>query len=97
MASGGDTVGTDPRAATYSVEELRTLVQIAHEHGLLTTAHCRAIESMRRAVERGLACIEHAEFLQHDGHITFDKHTAILLARSAVKISAGLPVRSAAR
>jgi len=38
-------------------------VEAAHALGRLTTAHCRARQSMVNAVEAGLDCIEHAEFL----------------------------------
>jgi imidazolonepropionase-like amidohydrolase len=91
MASGGDTAGTDPRAATYSVEELHALVETAHSYGLLTAAHCRATESMRCAVEAGLDCIEHAEFLRPDGRIELEQHTAELLAESNAYVSPTLP------
>jgi imidazolonepropionase-like amidohydrolase len=91
MASGGDTAGTDPRAATYSTDELRALVAAARSHGLLTTAHCRAIASMRRAVEGDLDCIEHAEFLRTDGKIAFDQRTAEMVAQSRCYVSPTLP------
>jgi imidazolonepropionase-like amidohydrolase len=63
MASGGGTVGTPPEHASYTVEELRTAADTAHGLGRLTTAHCRARRSMEHAIEAGLDCIEHAEFL----------------------------------
>jgi imidazolonepropionase-like amidohydrolase len=63
MASGGATAGNQPFYASYGVPELRAAVETAHELGRLTTAHCRARNAMERAVEAGLDCIEHAEFL----------------------------------
>ncbi len=63
MASGGATAGNIPYYASYDAEELRVAVEAAHALGRLTTAHCRAKQSMLNAVEAGLDCIEHAEFL----------------------------------
>jgi imidazolonepropionase-like amidohydrolase len=63
MASGGGTAGTSPRYASYTSQEMRVAVETAHGLGRLTTAHCRARQSMHNALEAGLDCIEHAEFL----------------------------------
>ncbi len=63
MASGGATAGNIPYYASYTAEELRVAVETAHGLGRLTTAHCRAKQSMVYALEAGLDCIEHAEFL----------------------------------
>src|SRR5712692_6467422 len=63
MASGGATAGNIPYYPSYTAEELRVAVDTAHALGRLTTAHCRARESMLNAVDAGLDCIEHAEFL----------------------------------
>jgi imidazolonepropionase-like amidohydrolase len=63
MASGGATAGNIPYYASYGVDELRAAVDAAHGLGRLTTAHCRAKQSMINALEAGLDCIEHAEFL----------------------------------
>jgi imidazolonepropionase-like amidohydrolase len=42
---------------------MRVAVETAHALERLTTAHCRARQSMHNAVDAGLDCIEHAEFL----------------------------------
>jgi imidazolonepropionase-like amidohydrolase len=63
MASGGGTAGNIPYYPSYSAAELRVAVEAAHALGRLTTAHCRAKQSMLNAVEAGLDCIEHGEFL----------------------------------
>lgn len=63
MASGGATAGNIPYYASYTAEELRVAVETAHGLGRLTTAHCRAKQSMLNALDAGLDCIEHAEFL----------------------------------
>lgn len=63
MASGGATAGNIPYYPSYTMEELRVAVETAHGLGRLTTGHCRAKQSMINALEAGLDCIEHAEFL----------------------------------
>jgi imidazolonepropionase-like amidohydrolase len=63
MASGGATAGNMPYYASYTAAELRVAVEAAHALGRLTTAHCRAKQSMLYAVAAGLDCIEHGEFL----------------------------------
>ena len=63
MASGGATAGNIPYYASYGADELRAAVETAHGLGRLTTAHCRAKQSMINALDAGLDCIEHAEFL----------------------------------
>lgn len=68
MASGGATAGNIPYYASYGADELRVAVETAHGLGRLTTAHCRAKSSMINALDAGLDCIEHAEFLV-PGHI----------------------------
>jgi imidazolonepropionase-like amidohydrolase len=63
MASGGATAGNIPYYPSYTAAELHVAVEAAHALGRLTTAHCRARQSMLNAVEAGLDCIEHGEFL----------------------------------
>lgn len=70
MASGGGTAGNLPYYPSYTIEELRTAVGTAHDLGRPTTAHCRASASMTNALEAGLDCIEHAEFLVPAGGMT---------------------------
>ena len=71
MASGGATAGNIPYYASYTAEELRVAVETAHGLGRLTTAHCRAKQSMINALDAGLDCIEHAEFLVPGGIVEY--------------------------
>ncbi|MDP9467370.1 MAG: amidohydrolase family protein [Chloroflexota bacterium] len=87
MASGGGTVGTDPTKASYTVAELTSARAASHELGRLVTAHCRARESMDRAIEAGLDCIEHGEFLDADGVPRFDAGTAQRMAEAGTYLS----------
>lgn len=87
MASGGGTVGTIPGRASYSVEELHAAVHEAHHFHRLTAAHCRAKESMVRAVAAGIDLMEHAEFLDPDDQLRFDPDLAQKMADSNMYIS----------
>ncbi len=87
MASGGGTLGTDPARATYTVPELACAATTARSLGLPTTAHCRASESMARAIEAGLDCMEHGEFIAPDGARRFDADLASRLVDSGMYLS----------
>ena len=87
MASGGGTAGTIPGIATYSTRELQALVGEARQFHRLTAAHCRAKESMVRAVEAGIDLIEHVEFLDPDHEMRFDPKVAGMLAESGIWLS----------
>jgi imidazolonepropionase-like amidohydrolase len=63
---------------TFSVEELRTIVATAGSLGVPVVAHCQTAEGMRRAVEAGVATIEHGE----EG----DDATFALMARKGVPL-----------
>lgn len=87
MASGGGTAGTIPGRASYSTAELHAAVHEAHHFHRLTAAHCRAKESMVRAVEAGIDLMEHAEFLDPDDQMRFDPKLAEMMAESGIWIS----------
>ncbi len=87
MASGGGTAGTIPGRASYSVAELHAAVHEAHHFHRLTAAHCRAKESMVRAIEAGIDLMEHAEFLDPDDQLRFDPKLAEMMAEARIWIS----------
>ena len=87
MASGGGTEGTIPGRASYSTQELHAAVHEAHHFHKLTAAHCRAKESMVRAVEAGIDLMEHAEFLDPDDQVRFDPALAEMMAESGIWVS----------
>lgn len=71
MASGGGTRGTWLGHASFTVEELRAIVDESHRHDRLTTVHCLATESIANAVEAGFDCIEHCGFQDRQGVVRF--------------------------
>ena len=99
MASGGGTAGNQPFHPSYTSRELRVAVETAHDLGRLTTAHCRSRQSMVNALEAGLDCIEHAEFLVPKGPhplgrggvgeatMQYDERLAEQLLRAETKVS----------
>jgi imidazolonepropionase-like amidohydrolase len=87
MASGGGTRGTIPGRASYTTEELHAAVHEAHHFDRPTAAHCRASESMKRAVNAGIDLMEHAEFLDSDDEMRFDPEIAAMMEESRIWIS----------
>ena len=87
MASGGGTAGTLPGVASYSTAELHAAVHETRQFGRLTAAHCRATQAMARALEAGIDLIEHAEFLEPDGTLRFDRDLAERMAEAGMWIS----------
>ncbi len=64
MGAGGGTYITDNRRASYTIEELRAIVDEAHRLGKTTTIHVIATESVVNALDAGFDCIEHYEFVE---------------------------------
>ena len=87
MASGGGTPGTTPGIASYTQEELHAAVHEAANFGRVTAAHCRARESMLRAVKAGIHLIEHAEYLDPNNNYSFDPKLTEMMVDSGVWVS----------
>jgi len=87
MASGGGTAGTDNRRPSFSVEELRAIVDEAHNPAVPTTAHCIATQSIANALDAGVDSIEHATFIEPDGSYVFNPHLAERIASQGVRVS----------
>ena len=66
MGSGGGTYITDNRYASYTVEELRAIVDEAHRHNLICTVHVIASQSIANAIDAGVDSLEHYEFIEKD-------------------------------
>ena len=87
MASGGGTAITDLRRPSYTVEELKAIVEEAHNMGKLTTAHCLATKSITNALEARVDMIEHAGFIEPDGSYRFQPEIAERIAKQGTYIS----------
>jgi len=47
----------------FTPEELRAIIETAHEYGLKVAAHAHGTEGMKRAVEAGIDSIEHGTYM----------------------------------
>ena len=92
MASGGLlTAGTERSRPQFTPEELHTLVDEAHRHGLPVTAHAHALDAIADAVAAGVDGIEHCSFLTSQGvRPRQDLIAAIVSRRTAVGATVGL-------
>jgi imidazolonepropionase-like amidohydrolase len=64
MTSGGGTVNTRPELPSYTIEEIKAAVDVAHSVGKTVTAHCHATQAIINAIEAGVDFIEHCTFLE---------------------------------
>jgi len=95
MASGGGTRGTDPGRPSYSVEELRGAVEVAHRAGKTVSVHCHATEAIINAIEAEVDVIEHCSFLESDGkrlRHRFREDVAQEIAKKGIYVDHVLPV-----
>ncbi|GAB6987513.1 amidohydrolase family protein [Nocardioides pyridinolyticus] len=66
MASGGMSKGEQPHWPNYSIAELATIVETAHELDLRVAAHALSAEGIRRSLAAGVDSIEHGSYLDKD-------------------------------
>ncbi len=87
MATGGDTPGTYPEFASFSVPELSAAVETAHRVGKTVAAHCRGIPGIRNAIEARVDQIEHACFELPESILQFDPEIAEQIASSGIYVT----------
>ena len=81
MATGGVmTPATDIRACQFSLEELRAVVDEAHQLGLPVTAHAHALTGVEQCVTAGVDGIEHCSCLGEHGMHTPPQLAAAIAA-----------------
>jgi imidazolonepropionase-like amidohydrolase len=80
MASGGGTGGTDSTAASFSVKELKAIVEESHMFRRITVAHCEAYDSVGNAARAGVDVLAHCGFILSDGSRGFDKEAVKTMA-----------------
>ena len=68
MATGGVmSVGDDPGAPEFTVEEMKAICDEAKRKGKLTSAHPHGTLGIKWAVEAGVETIEHGTMLDEEG------------------------------
>jgi imidazolonepropionase-like amidohydrolase len=92
MASGGmATTGTDVMRPQFTLDELRLIVDLAHDAGLPVTAHAHALAAVEVAVAAGVDGLEHCSCLTPQGPRVPDELLTVLAARQ-IPIGAALMV-----
>lgn len=86
FASGGGTPGSLSQYPSFSVSELKVIVETAHGLGRPVAAHCTATPSISNAIEAGVDLIEHALFVDPDGVSRYDPSVAGRLAESGIPV-----------
>jgi imidazolonepropionase-like amidohydrolase len=66
MASGGMSKGEQPHWPNYSVAELTTIVDTAHDLDLRVAAHALSADGIRRSLAAGVDSIEHGSYLDEE-------------------------------
>lgn len=90
MASGGmATTGTDVMRPQFTLDELRLIVDLAHDAGLPVTAHAHALAAVEIAVAAGVDGLEHCSCLTPQGPRMPPELLTVLAARQ-IPIGAAL-------
>lgn len=97
MTTGGGTPGTDGRRTSYSMQELRAIVDEAHAQGRRVMGHCTAAAGIERALDAGVDAIAHCQFLTPDGSDRFDERLAHRIAEQGVFVNPTLQINRVLR
>lgn len=92
LASGGGTPGSLSQYPSFSVAELKAIVEAAHALGRLVAAHCIATKSISNAVEAGVDLIEHASFMDLAGVTRYEPRIGEQLAESDIPVATTMQV-----
>ena len=76
ISGGGLTPGTRPDRAELPPAIVRAAVEVGRAHGVPVAAHAHASAAIRRAIDAGVATIEHLSFLDPSGRPAFDPELA---------------------
>jgi len=86
VASGGGTKGSNEFLASYTVDELRAGVEVAHQNDLVAAAHAGCADAIANACEAGCDVIHHCNFYTPRGIQEFDPRLASRLAEAGVAV-----------
>ena len=94
-ATGGSTRSSLPFRAAYTVEELRTICDEAHNFGKLVGAHCRSTAGIVNSLDAGVDMIIHVWFREAYGSSNFRQDVAERIAREGRLVNSTLHVSRA--
>jgi imidazolonepropionase-like amidohydrolase len=79
-ATGGVlSLGDNPQASQYTLEEMKAIVADAHRLGRKVAAHAHGAEGIRWAVEAGVDSIEHGSYIDDAGIAAMKQHGTYLV------------------
>jgi imidazolonepropionase-like amidohydrolase len=90
--SGGGTPGSLTDYPSFSVDELRAVVETAHGLGRRVTVHCTATAAIDRAISAGVDSIEHGYFGAPGNFQAYDPRLTEQLAQMGVSVTPTLQV-----
>jgi imidazolonepropionase-like amidohydrolase len=95
-ASGGVlSLEKDGTGAQFSEEEIRAIVETAHDYGMRVAAHAHGAEAMKRAIRAGVSSIEHGTYMDDEAISLFIKYKCwyvpTIIAGKSVADSANIP------
>ena len=96
MTSGGTTRGSMPERASYTVEELRAVVEEAHLRGKLVAGHAISTQAVVYCLDAGVDMIIHCNFMDEDGVSRWAPRVGERIAESGVWINPTIHIRRAA-
>lgn len=70
---------TDVNASQYNVEEMKALIDEAHDRGRIVAAHAHGLQGIKRAIEAGVDSIEHGSFIDDEAIQLAKKHGTYLV------------------
>ena len=92
LATGGSTRSSFPFRPSYTVEELRTICDEAHNLGVLVGAHCRSTGGIVNSLDAGVDMIIHVWFREADGSFNFRQDVAERIVRDGTAVNSTLHV-----
>jgi len=79
-ATGGVlSLGDNPQASQYTLEEMKAIVADAHRLGRKVAAHAHGAEGIRWAVEAGVDSVEHGSYIDDAGIAAMKEHGTYLV------------------
>ena len=80
-ATGGSTRSSDPLRPSFTTDELRTIVEEAHNRGRLVAAHTTASAGVERVLDAGIDMVIHCQFMNPDGSYRYRDDLVDRIAR----------------